>query len=417
MLRFITSCSLYLALGLVPLAAARGQELRRLDLDEALRTFAEQNLELRLTRALTAGDAAAARQGTAFPNPVANVTHENLGNSGIRYAETYFIVSQEIDWPGRYSARRGAATSTAAALAATLARDSARIAFEVQRTFVEAAASELRLESLRDVLEAFRQAERAATARFEEGDLSGYDLRRLRVELARYEMAFVVQDLEMRRARRTLTALVFGDSIEALAAPRVPLGPVPNVPTGNLVQHAVARRPETAVAAARITLAEKNVSVARASRLPNLTLSGGYKTQTDGFDGLFLGGSLPVPLFNQNAQGVAAGEARVTAARDDQRLAQQLIVTDVANAIETYEAAMDGASLIADRLLAGQQDLLPIARASYSEGEMSLLELLDAAAAHWDAVRTVIDINARAWVAYFSLDRAVGGLVATEGGT
>jgi cobalt-zinc-cadmium efflux system outer membrane protein len=415
-LRFITSYSVYLALGLTPLVGARGQEIRRLDLDEALRTFADRNLELRLTRAMTAGAAAAARQGTTFPNPVANVTHENLGNSGLRYAETYFIVSQEIDWPGRYSARRGSARFTAAALSATLARDSARIAFEVQRTFVEAAASELRVESLREVLEAFRQAERAATARFEEGDLSGYDLRRLRVELARYETTFAMQDLEMRRARRSLTVLVFGDSVTTLAAPRVPLGRVPNVSTENLVQHAVARRPETAATAARVNVAEEDVSVARASRLPNLTVSGGYKTQTDGFGGLFLGGSLPVPLFNQNAQGVAAGEARVAAARDDQRIAHQLIVNDVGNAVETYEAAMANASLIVGQLLLGQQDLLPIARASYSEGEMSLLELLDAAAAHWDAVRSVIDVNARAWVSYYSLDRAVGGLATAEGG-
>jgi outer membrane protein TolC len=47
---------------------------------------------------------------------------------------------------------------------------------------------------------------------------------------------------------------------------------------------------------------------------------------------------------------------------------------------------------------------------------MSLLELLDAAAAHWDAVRSVIDVNARAWVSYYSLDRAVGGLATAEGG-
>lgn len=416
MQRFITNCSLYLVFGLAPLAAVQEQDIRRLNLDEALRSFAERNLELRLTRSLTAGDAAAARQGTSWPNPVANVTHENLGNSGFRYAETYFIVSQEIDWPGRYSARRGSATSTAAALAASLSRDSARIAFEVKRTFVEAAASEQRLESLREVLDAFRQAERAATARFEEGDLSGYDLRRLRVELARYETTFAMQDLEMRRARRSLTVLVFGDSATALAAPRVPLDQVPSVATDNLVQHAVARRPETAATAARVSVAEENVSVARASRLPNLTVSAGYKTQTDGFAGAFLGGSLPVPLFNQNAQGVAAGEARVAAARDDQRMAQQLIMNDVGNAVETYEAAMANASLIVDQLLLGQQDLLPIARASYSEGEMSLLELLDAAAAHWDAVRSVIDVNARAWVSYYSLDRAVGGLATTEGG-
>ncbi len=416
MLRIIPNCFFCVALALAPLPGVAAQDIRRLHLDEALRTFAERNLELRVTRALAAGDEAAARQGAAFPNPVALLTHESLDEAGLSYAETYLLVEQEIDWPWRYSARRGSAASTAAALVATLARDSARIAFEVQRAFVEAATSELHLESLREVLEAFRQAERAATARFREGDLSGYDLRRLRVELARYETASAVQDLEMHRARRNLTVLVFGDSVGTVAAPRLPLGSVPHVPTESLMRHAVTRRPESAAATARVRVAEENVSIARSSRIPNLTLTGGYKTQTDGFAGLFFGARWPVPLFNQNGQGVAAGDARVAAAHHDLRLAERLIVTDVRNAIETYQAAMAGTSLVSDGLLAGHRDLLPIARASYLEGEMSLLELVDAAAAYWDAVRTVIDVNARAWVAYFSLDRAVGGFVETEEG-
>lgn len=405
----VPTCLCSLVLWSVPLGTTAAQEVHRLELDEALRLFADHNLELRMARALTVGREGAARQATAFPNPVAFVTHENLGNKGLKYTETYFAVHQEIDWPWKHSAMRASATSTGLALAATFARDSALLALEVQRTYVDVDANEARLESLAEVRDIFRQAERSATARLQEGDISGYDVRRLRVELARYEILYATEDLNVRRLRRRLATLVLGESNAAQMAPNDRMGPPPQVATQTLLPQAMRRRPELTAATERLAAADESARAARSSRIPNLTLTGGYKTQNDGFNGLFFGAAWPVPIFNGRGQGVIAGEARVTAAQEDLLLTRQVVRADVADATDAYETIMKAASLVAGDLLNGHRDLLPIARTSYSEGAMTLLEVLDAARAYWDAVSYVIDIRARAWVAYFELERAIGG--------
>ena len=54
-------------------------------------------------------------------------------------------------------------------------------------------------------------------------------------------------------------------------------------------------------------------------------------------------------------------------------------------------------------------DLLDIALASYDEGEMELVELLDAADALHEARTAESRLRAALWTAYFDLDRALGG--------
>ena len=66
--------------------------------------------------------------------------------------------------------------------------------------------------------------------------------------------------------------------------------------------------------------------------------------------------------------------------------------------------------LIVDTLLQGSDGLLDIAIASYEEGEMSLLDLLDAADAYRESQTRRALVTAELWVAYYELDRATGGL-------
>ena len=63
-------------------------------------------------------------------------------------------------------------------------------------------------------------------------------------------------------------------------------------------------------------------------------------------------------------------------------------------------------------------DLLRIARVSYSEGEMSLLELLDAAEAFRESQIMGSQLTSEHWIRYYDLERAMGGVpvAATTGG-
>jgi len=149
-------------------------------------------------------------------------------------------------------------------------------------------------------------------------------------------------------------------------------------------------------------------------RYPDVTVTGGYKRQSDGFDGFFLGASLPVPVFDQRDGDVEAAEARVRTATTQLALTQRTVANDVRRTFSTYLSVSKRVALIRDQLLSGLDDLLRIARVSYGEGEMSLLELLDAADAYRESQIAISDLTSEIWVRYYDLERAIGGFALTS---
>jgi cobalt-zinc-cadmium efflux system outer membrane protein len=89
-------------------------------------------------------------------------------------------------------------------------------------------------------------------------------------------------------------------------------------------------------------------------------------------------------------------------------LARREIRNEVRRAYAAYSSTRRQSQLLNDELLRGSDDLLRIAQTSYDEGEMSLVELLDAADAYRDARLTRIDLRTDLWTRYFRLLRAMG---------
>jgi cobalt-zinc-cadmium efflux system outer membrane protein len=60
--------------------------------------------------------------------------------------------------------------------------------------------------------------------------------------------------------------------------------------------------------------------------------------------------------------------------------------------------------------------LVEIARVAYEEGEIGIVELLDAADAYLDARLMNGAVHAEGWLAHFELQRAVGGMPTSRSG-
>jgi cobalt-zinc-cadmium efflux system outer membrane protein len=261
-----------------------------------------------------------------------------------------------------------------------------------------------------------REALRHATDRVTEGDLSGYALRRLRVERARYESALLAATLATRAARRRLAGFLVPESDSVIAPAGFPAGDPPDV-TVDALGGLGAGVPALAAARAALNAARADEQAVSRGRVPALTATGGYKTQSDGLDGVFLGFTLPLPLFDR--RGAAAAEATAASAAAEARLAlaRRLVETDLRLAFETYQAARDRSRLVADELLAEPEALLRIARVAYAEGEMSLVELLDAVEAFRAARTELVEVRRDLWISFFDFERAAGGLPSEpEGG-
>jgi cobalt-zinc-cadmium efflux system outer membrane protein len=398
-----------------PPGAAAQDTIRRVSLDEALALFARHNLELRIARAEAAATTAHARQAAAYPNPAIGVTRETLEGNGRRYDETYLTLAQEIRWPWERADRGRAAAAEREAGAYRVSGDSLRLAFDVKRAFAEAASAELVHDGLAEATAVVRDALEDATHRAAEGDLSGYALRRLRVERARYEADLSAAAMAARAARRRLGALLPPDSAAEVAPTGLPVGDPPPVEplTSSPAEPAV---PALAAARAAVDAARADERAVRRGRIPAPTAIGGYKSQSDGLTGAFLGLSLPLPLFDRRDG--AAAEAGAATARAEAHLAlvRRQAENDVRLALEAHRMSCERARLFEGELLTEPEALLRIARVAYAEGEMSLVELLDAVDAYRAARVAAVGARRDVWVTFFDLERAAGGVPVGPGG-
>ncbi len=407
-----TTRILVLAVALAPWATtlvAQGPA-RRVSIDEALRLFGANNLDLRVARLELAESRGVARQAGAFPNPTASVTHEPLSGGTADYSESYFTFSQRLELPGQRSARTEGAAWAVRAAYARLRADSARLAFEVKRTYVEAVLAEELLAVTERVAGVFREAARSAVVREAQGDISSYDLRRIVVERARYENLLAGAEIRGSSVRRSLALLILPESDVVEVSPMgldgdTPPEPILEPAAGELAFH----RQEIASAQAEVEAAAAAVRLRRAERLPDVTATGGYKRQSDGLRGAFLGLSIPIPLFDRNAGAVESAEARVGTFETRLGLTRRQVDNDLRRAIESYESVKRRADLRGDDVLDASSDLLQIAQVAYDLGEMGLLEILDAAEALSGARNASSQLKADLWTAYYNLERAIGG--------
>ncbi|MGI9039232.1 MAG: TolC family protein, partial [Gemmatimonadota bacterium] len=216
-------------------------------------------------------------------------------------------------------------------------------------------------------------------------------------------------ELDAAEARRTLALLVLPGEDELQLAPADSLsGQPPAIETEPAIDIATRRR-EVAAREAAVEAARAAATLARRERIPDVTLSGGYKRQSDGLTGAFLGVSLPLPLWDRRGGAIDAASARVIAAEARLVLTRRLVENDVAGALARHRSLLRRADLLRDAGAADATDLLDIAQVAYDEGEMELIGLLDAAEALRESRLIETRLRADLWESYYDLERAIGG--------
>ncbi len=391
---------------------------RRISLPQAMQQLELRNLELRLAQ-----DEAAAAEGQTeatgrLPNPTLGGTREQLASGPQRYHETSVTLGQTFGIGGQRGLRREAADHLARGARAHVDAVRLRLAFEVHRAFLRAAAAEVDLNVLMETTELFRTVEASGRERLEEGDISSFELGRLQVERVRYETLLARAHAALGAAALELTMLIapeaVGDSLHFLPEEGLGALTVPREsPSIEQALPAAAFRADVLAAQSDVDAATATLALQRRLRLPDLTLSAGFKHQADGFRGAVLGVSVPLPLWDRNRGGIAEAEAELDAARARHDLALRTAEGEIRRAWEVLRALEERVRRAGDALLPESAALLGTARIAYAEGELSLLELLDAADAHRYAREAETQLRAEYLDAAYELERATGRLLET----
>jgi cobalt-zinc-cadmium efflux system outer membrane protein len=185
--------------------------------------------------------------------------------------------------------------------------------------------------------------------------------------------------------------------------------PVPG-PGFDAVSVALARRTEVIAAHAAIDAQRAEADLTRRGVAAGTSLGAGLKRQSDGRDGLFFEVQLPLPVLDRRSAAVDASRAAVTGAEAELEWVLRSVSTEASLAWARVAAAARTAELHGGRGLAEAEELLAIARVAYDEGEVGIVEMLDAVEAFTEAGLLGIGARVEGWLAYFELEQAVGGL-------
>ena len=404
-----TSVAVLLCCLLRPQLAPGQQAIRRVSLAEALQAFAENSLELKIARSETAGVVGAARQSRAYLNPGISFGRDDLGHEAEEFREQTIHLFQRVEWPGRTAARGRVATHAISASIARFRADSIELAFGVREAYVQAWLAEESEAVVSRTASVIRRVAEDAESRFEAGDVSAFEARRLRLERAQAERDLANAALRARDARRTLAALVApGVGTEQLW-PSENLEGVPPIVTRETALRALPGRPDLQTAQRELDAARAGLQVAKSDWVPDPTLGVGYRHQQDGFAGASIAVDLPVPLFDRGGGNREEAAAASSAAAYRLDLRRRLAEYDLVAAADRYASRRELLVAAAGALAADGEALLSSAAAAYGEHEMTLLELLDAASAFQNAQLSSLSLMSEAWIAYYDLLRAMGG--------
>jgi len=338
------------------------------------------------------------------PNPVAGVLFEDLGGpsgasgaDSVVQAQATIQLSQLIELGGKRAARRKVAG---------LDRDLATWDFEAARMDVFTRVTSAYLDVLagqqavalaekgRTLLE---QVHQTVSARVEAGVVSPIEQTKAGVALAMAR----VDEQRVRRAleaARTGLAALWGRSSATFASVEGDLSAQPAVPAFALLQQRVMQSPEVARWTTEIAQRDAARALEQARRMPDITVSAGYRRFTDiDSSAWVVGGSIPLPLFDRNKAGIQEAADRTAKAYQEQRAAEARVTALLAAAYSTLASAQGEAALLATEVLPGARSAFAAIEEGYRLGRFGYLDVLDAqrtlVAAEGQHLRALTDVH------------------------
>jgi cobalt-zinc-cadmium efflux system outer membrane protein len=386
-----------------------------LTLEEARTRAMRASPELVAARSAAEAAAARARQAGAFPNPVLSYAREQTSGGGVSNWQNIALFEQRLDILGQREARRAASRLRHGAAVARLAVREAEIGYEVTQAYATAVAADRRAARAAEASDAFTRARRITAERLAGGDVSGYANRRVGLEAARYATVRAQAELARLTAHLALAALIgaAGDSLATLNLdPSLPVLALP-LALDSVRLLALQSRPELRIAAAEIEASAADARAARAEAFPGPLAGLGFKNErgagsTVTTSGFVFQVSLPVPLWDRRRAAAAGFDAEGRERSAEAERIRRQIVREVEEAWTALQAVVQQLDAIRPHLGDAAQSALRAAEAAYSEGEITLVEWLDAVRAYQEAESGLASLEAEYVIQRAALERAVG---------
>jgi cobalt-zinc-cadmium efflux system outer membrane protein len=380
----------------------------RLTEREAVARFVTSDPRIRALSSRVDGIRAAQAERTAWPNPSATFSRESVPGAH----DTFLLARQELPITGRRGRLRTAGRLAVDAARAEAQFEAAQLQADVREAFTALLLAQQREAALHESIGALQKLISMLRAREEGGEGSTYDRMRGQRALVDLDAERSLAAFERARAQGRLAGYLGpGITPEALVAADALTAPSPQAPLPVLIERALAGRGDYRASEAAIARFEAERSAATRLRIPTPSLAGGLKrTELGGTtsSGYQVSVDLTIPVFSRGRPATALAAAQKARAQAEAESRRLQIEADVRTAHTVAGIQRERVVRYQESAAAIAEPLATIGRVGYEEGELSILELLDAERQALDARLQVLELAAAARRAAIELDRVIG---------
>lgn len=361
-------------------ATASAQEPLRLS--EALARATAQNPGL-LAQAFAERSAEALiEQASIRPNPTLEIEAENFAGTGalqgVRRLETTVQASQAIERGGKRDKRVAAASRERDTAARELGLRRVALLSNTAVAYVEAVAAQQRAALADEPLKIAREFATTVDGRVRAGAASPAESARARAAIASAQAELARAQAELLAARTRLAASWggrAGDIAAVAGTVRLP-DSLPAEPdwSARLAAHPRLELQQAIIASRRAAL-----ELERAQAAQDITVGGGLRFLREGTDaGFVAGASLPLPVRNRNQGNIRAARENLAGAEQTVRAIELELRTEFTVAWQQVVATHAAARTLRHDALPATVEAHAIVRRAYAEGQLPLIDVLDA---------------------------------------
>jgi cobalt-zinc-cadmium efflux system outer membrane protein len=279
---------------------------------------------------------------------------------------------------GRKRQHRLAAAKDATAVTRSQVADAERgLTYNVATQYINVELAESTLALAQQDLKSFQNTVDIAEVRYKDGDIGEDDLLKIKLQMLQFQSDIATARLARVQGLSDLRQLLGYESVPADydVAPSFDYEPLP----GNMEDFeakALQNRPDLRAAQQGITAANSQFQLQKAIGKRDVTGQVSY-THLE-YNDLSFFGQMQLPIFDRNQGEIARAGYAVTQAQEQEKFAQEQVLTDVRDAYENLRSNDQIVGLYRSGYLKEAQDSRDINAYAYQRGAASLLDFLDA---------------------------------------
>lgn len=366
--------------------ASTSSKALRLSVNDALGLFISQNLDVLIAKYGIEYSKGQQITAALFPNPVATIGTLSSFTQGRTASSSGALISQVqqlFELAGKRGYRIESAGYGSQSAEASFEDAVRQLGFTVKDTYYRIQLAQRRLTLAEENRDRFSRILDINTIRFKKGYIAEVDLIRIRLQMVDFQSQ-VIQSLQEGETAR-------GDLRQLLRlSPKTTLELTTDLDfrridpdISKLRTAAFDLRPD--IKARRFTYSqrESDLKLAKAYRIPDVTIGAGYAVQgaqgPDNPQQWSLNLGLPLPVFNRNQGGIRQAEVAVQTAEADLNKTVNLVENEVEVAYRNLLQSRRLVEAYVGGVLEDARSTVTIVERAYERGGATILDLLDAA--------------------------------------